>query len=405
MSEPVTSNNQEGLQLGMLDRASAAEFGDRCKKEFANRLVFATSVVGPGEFIENCDGKSVYFENLGIALIRDDLKGALEPYFRFFESERTRRLPTPPIGLPVTITNPSPCLVDTDESTWGLQATAHTNSKRNGKGIKVAILDSGLDFKHEAFRGRAATYVSRSFVAKPANVDELGHGTACASILCGQPVLASGQRIGVAPAVDLVVAKIFDKNMKSPDVRTLAAIDWAIGEKCSIISMSIGDPLDTDAAPSKVFEEAAKAALAKGILLIAGAGNDSRRSDQVFEPVNHPANCESIMAVGALDRCLNVAEVSNRSLRKSGGEINLAAPGRSIRVANADAMERYVLKHGTSFAVPFVAGIAALWMQADKTKKLKGQSLWKKLVATARPLSQVTPLDPDVGAGIPQAPQ
>jgi subtilisin family serine protease len=120
-----------------------------------------------------------------------------------------------------------------------------------------------------------------------------------------------------------------------------------------------------------------------------------------FEPVDHPANCPSIMAVGALDRCLDVAEFSNRSLMGNGGEIDLAAPGRSIRVAAAEAvMERYTLKQGTSFAVPFVAGIAALWMQSSS--QLSGTTLWKKLVDTARELKELDRRD--VGDGLVQGP-
>jgi subtilisin family serine protease len=395
------ASNPQGCFLGVLDPEYKDEFLKKWDEILNNPLVHSSAIDGDGEFHAHPDTRCVLFDKLDVLVIDGGVKGNWKRYFSHLEPERRRRAPTPPVGLAMETAKATECLRDEPGFTWGLKATGLAKTSLTGKNIKVGILDSGLDFKHEAFRGHAQSFTRRSFVTTPVDKDELGHGTACAGVLCGQPDPANNQRIGVAPEVDLVVAKIFDTQKVSPDTRTLAAVDWAISQGCSIISMSIGDQILPAGGFSEVFEAAALAAMKQKVLLVAGAGNNSRRSMMQFEPVDHPANCPSIMAVGALDRCLDVAEFSNRSLMGNGGEIDLAAPGRSIRVAAAEAvMERYTLKQGTSFAVPFVAGIAALWMQSSS--QLSGTSLWKKLVDTARELKELDRRD--VGDGLVQGP-
>lgn len=392
----------QGRFLGVLDPKFKDEFIERSGEILANELAYSSTLDGSGDFVANLRARCVLFEKLDVVAIEGGLKNGWDKYFMHLEPERTRRAPTPSVGLARETTKSPACFNDTAEQAWGLEATRTVNPTLTGRKVKVGILDSGLDFNHEAFRGRAHLFPRRSFVNSPAEIDEIGHGTACSSVLCGQPELETNRRIGVAPEIDLVVAKIFDMQKVSPDVRTLAALDWALSQGCSIISMSIGDQILPSGGFSGVFEAAALAAKRQNVLLIAGAGNNSRRSLSIYEPVDHPANCPSIMAVGALDRCLDVAEFSNRSLMGTGGEIDLAAPGRSIRVASAHAVrERYMLKHGTSLAVPFVAGIAALWMQSDA--KLTGKLLWDRLVGTAKSLRADIP-ENDVGSGLVQAP-
>ena len=401
MELPASTTGEDGRFLGVLNPELKREFIERAPEILARRLVPAASINSSGDFMENSRGTCVHFERLGLVLIEGGLKGAGRKYFTQLESERVRRAPTPPVGSATETNGSAVNRNDTSTASWGIVATAADKSTKTGKNIKVAILDSGLDFNHEAFRGRAQNFQRRSFVSTPVELDEIGHGTACASIICGQTVPATGQQIGVAPGVDLVVAKIFDVQKQSPDTRTLAALDWAVSQGCSIVSMSIGDQLLPGSGFSAVFEAAAMAAFQQNVLLVAGAGNDSRRSLARFEPVSHPANCPSIMSVAALDRSLQVADFSNQSRNPAGGEMNLAAPGRSIRVAAAHAvLQRYVLKQGTSLAVPFVAGIAALWMESEKG--LAGKPLWNKLIAKARSLAPIPGVD--VGKGLVQAP-
>jgi subtilisin family serine protease len=114
--------------------------------------------------------------------------------------------------------------------------------------------------------------------------------------------------------------------------------------------------------------------------------------------VSHPANCPSIFAVGAVDASLQVAPFSCGGLVEEGGQIDLVAPGVGIR-SSWPGEEQYHSISGTSMATPFVAGIAALYAQAES--QARGRALLNLVVQNARRLSQSSR---DVGAGLVQAP-
>ena len=206
-----------------------------------------------------------------------------------------------------------------------------------------------------------------------------------------------GPRYGIACETELLVGKVFDTAQDSSDGQLIAGINWAVEHRCDIVSLSFGEA--ASGAYSTVFEEVARNALLAGTLLIAAAGNDSYRLHEPpsLQPVNHPANCPSIMAIGALDPDFEVVISSNAGLRADGGEVNLVAPGANVHSA-WKSPGLYARRHGTSMAVPFVAGIAALWAEATG---LRGPALWSLLQKKARAL----PLRmEDVGHGLVQAP-
>lgn len=394
-----------GRTLACVDRRFRKDFLGRGQELLGTRLVRALSLRDCTDVSALPPDVCVYFEFLDILLIGGELKlppaaaaDASPGFFTTTEPERVARAMMAPPGAGAAAVanhaNQTFCTADTARAAWGVEVTGATRSAFNGRDIRVAVIDSGIDAQHEAFRGHAPQL--RSFVKDPAHKDHSGHGTRCASIICGQPELANNRRIGVAPEVQLFVAKIFDAGNESPDARTLAAINWALSQQCHIVSLSAsGLP---GASHSSVFEAAAQAAKDQGAILIAGAGNDSRRSSSRIFPVAHPANCPQILAVGAVDECLQVADFSNRGTNRRGGEIDLVAPGMQIRAAVAHGTHDN--KDGTSFATPFVSGIAALW--AQKNPNLRGQALWDALITNARPLPPQ--LIDDVGRGLVQAP-
>jgi subtilisin family serine protease len=207
-------------------------------------------------------------------------------------------------------------------------------------------------------------------------------------------VPSRGPRYGIACDAQLYVGRVLDTSEDwsgSADGLLIAGINWAVEHRCDVVSMSVGSA--GAGTYSEVFEQAARSALDAGTLLIASAGNDSQRLQEPprLETVSHPANCPSILAVGAVDADLDVLFSSN------GGGIDLVAPGANIHSAwNLPAL--YARRHGTSTAVPFVAGIAALWTEATA---LRGRALRNVLLHTARTLR----LSPDdVGRGLVQAP-
>jgi hypothetical protein len=394
-----------GRALAVLSPQCTTGFASRGKDLLRTDLVGATTVKDQTDFCTIPPDVSIYYESLDIVLIGGRLsrpESLLDqsgnPVFSKCQSERLAPLQLPPLPeAPLApVDAAAVCLADEELLTWGAQATRAHASRQDGTGIRVAIVDSGIDIEHEAFRGRLKPHQLRSFVAARANTDRLGHGTHCAGTICGRTKPGS-QRYGIAPGVELYVAKIFDGQLRSCDARILAALNWAVMNKCHIVSMSIGGQVQLDSPHSAIFEAAAKTALSQGTLVIAGAGNGSARAASNFMPVSHPANCPSVLSVGAVDECLKVTDSSNRGLNLEGGLVDFVAPGARIRSAIAGG--GIGTMDGTSMAAPFVAAIAALWAQNDGS--LRGAALWEALKRAAVPVAG----DPrDFGNGLVQAP-
>ncbi|MFD2571867.1 S8 family serine peptidase [Spirosoma soli] len=290
--------------------------------------------------------------------------------------------------------------VEANGSTWGLQQTnvVHPNRFREftGKGIRVAVLDTGMDLSHPDFAGRKI--ITASFIDGESVQDGHGHGTHCIGTACGplNPVDPTIPRYGIAYESIIYAGKVLSNAGSGSDGGILAGINWALANKCEVISMSLGASTSQPGF-SQIFENVAANVLAKGTLIVAAAGNDSNRPGFV-RPVSHPANCPSIMAVGAVNKTGKVARFSNRGIHAPYGNVDIAGPGEGV-FSSTKLPEKYVTWNGTSMATPHVAGIAALLAQQSKSNR--GFALWKKLLSMAKPLHEPTT---DVGAGLVQAP-
>ena len=281
------------------------------------------------------------------------------------------------------------------EFTWGLQATKVALSRFSGKDIKVAVLDTGMDLGHPDFMGRSIQ--SRSFVAGQSVQDGHGHGTHCIGTSCGPRRPAQLPRYGVAFNAEIFAGKVLNNQGSGGDAGILAGIQWAISNRCHVVSMSLGGRVFPGDGFSQIFEQVARRALRLGTLIIAAAGNDSNRPGDI-EPVSHPANCPSIMAVGAIDQQFQVASFSNGGLNPQGGQVDIAGPGVAVQSSFPRPVLRRTLS-GTSMATPHVAGIAALLAEANPGSR--GRALASLLLQAARRL----PLPArDVGSGLVQAP-
>jgi len=269
--------------------------------------------------------------------------------------------------------------------TWGLNACRVPPSPRDGTGIKVAVLDTGFDLGHPEFAGRS--FVTNSFVGQPVQ-DLHGHGTHTAGTACGPKTPAGPiQRYGIGFKTQIFIGKVLTNSGSGTQGQVLAGMNWAIANRCPVISLSLGAQIPVQ--PS--YTAAGAAALANGCLIIAAAGNASNRPGNI-QPALAPANSPTVMSVAALDSALRVAIFS------CGGKVDIAGPG----VNTFSSWPRPALHNtisGTSMATPHVAGCAALWAQTSAA--LRGAALRTRLIATARHL----PLPPsDVGAGLVQAP-
>ncbi|MFJ5556840.1 S8 family serine peptidase [Streptomyces sp. NPDC093250] len=281
-----------------------------------------------------------------------------------------------------------------DGCTWGLQAIRAQLSHVTGNGVKVAVLDTGVDTDHPDLAGRLEA--AKSFVPGETVEDVHGHGTHCAGTVAGPVKPQQGPRYGVAPEARILAAKVLSNAGKGPDGQILAGMAWAVSHGARVISMSLGARVRPGEIFPQTYETLAVRALALGTLIIGAAGNDSRRPLRT-EPVNRPANCPSILSVAALDNALRPAYFSNTAVNGQGGEINIAAPGWQVRSAAPGG--RYQVMSGTSMATPHVAGVVALLTQAHTDASAADPST--ALIAGAFPLGQPAV---DVGAGLLQAP-
>jgi subtilisin family serine protease len=283
------------------------------------------------------------------------------------------------------LTETEPTEVEAEEdplvvgATWGLIRCKVPPSVRSGIGIRVAVLDTGMDLGHPDFAGRPI--VGATFVGQPVQ-DLHSHGTHCIGTVCGPKAPAgTTPRYGIGYRASIFAGKVLSNAGSGSTAGVLAGINWAIANRCVVISMSLGSQAPVQAA----YTAAGASALSKGCLIIAAAGNASSSTGS-------PANSPTIMSVASLDPTLTPSAFSNF------GKIEIAAPGRDV-FSSVPRPRRYGTMSGTSMATPLVAGCAALW--AETSPALRGMNLWRKLQATARRL----PFPPSrVGAGLVQAP-
>jgi subtilisin family serine protease len=286
--------------------------------------------------------------------------------------------------------------VNESQATWGLQAINALLSEASGLDVPVAVLDTGVDLQHPDLQGRSIT--TQSFIAGETAQDGHGHGTHCIGTACGPKTPTRMPRYGIAYRSKIFAGKVLNNEGDGTDGQVLAGLNWAVASGCRVISMSLGTPVRRGARPSRTFERVAQRALAQGTIIVAAAGNESRRDLGFVSPVSHPANCPSILAVAAVDSAMRVAFFSNQGDATGGGVIDLAAPGVNIYSAFAGPA-RYRVLSGTSMATPHVAGVAALL--AEVHPGASGTELKQALVQTARPIAGARV---DIGAGLVQAP-
>ncbi|MEU3569424.1 S8 family serine peptidase [Kitasatospora sp. NPDC036755] len=272
-----------------------------------------------------------------------------------------------------------------DRSTARIGAPQAWNSGWTGKGVKVAVLDSGIDRGHPDVAGSLGeTSDFTGPVGTPVNADPDGHGTHVASIVAGTGAASDGRFKGVAPDAELLVGRVLDDEGNGQESWVLQGMEWAAA-RAPIVNLSLtGAPTDgTDPMARAVDALSAR----YGTLFVAAAGNSGRPGT-----VGTPGSADAALTVGAVDRDGALASLSSRGPRVGDQAVkpDLTAPGVGIvaaRAAGTDGQEpagdRYTAISGTSMAAPHVAGAAALL--AQQHPGWKGPQLKAALTSSAAP--------------------
>ncbi|MGD6856692.1 S8 family peptidase [Bacillus infantis] len=230
-----------------------------------------------------------------------------------------------------------------------INRTAMQPAGLTGKGVKIAIIDSGAAEHEDLSIAGGACVLDLDYnplACKDSYKDENGHGTHVAGII-GALDNEIGI-VGVAPDAQLYAVKALDRRGDGTSSTVMAGLEWAIKNDMDIINLSLTTPYD-DVGIRTMIDKAYE----KGILIIAAAGNSGRSGD--MNTVEYPGKFPSVIAVAAVNKA-NVRVPSS----SSGAEIELAAPGSSIY---STTPQGYGYMTGTSMASPFAAGMAALYMQ------------------------------------------
>ncbi|MEU5160607.1 S8 family serine peptidase [Streptomyces sp. NPDC020875] len=267
-----------------------------------------------------------------------------------------------------------------DRTTAQIGAPAAWAGSYDGTGVKIAVLDSGIDADHPDFAGRITEAADLSGGNDP--MDRTGHGTHVASIALGSGAKSGGKYRGVAPGATLLSAKFPADNGFESDL--MAGIDWAVARGADIVNISYGtfDSPGVDPLEALINRYSAE----RGTLFVVAAGNYGPGTGTLTSP----GSAEAALTVGSVDRSDTLADSSGRGPRVGDGGIkpDVTAPGVGVLAAAAansgpEDAPGYRADSGTSMAAPHVAGAAALLKQ--KHPDWTGQRIKAALMASAEP--------------------
>jgi subtilisin family serine protease len=271
---------------------------------------------------------------------------ASDPDVKYVEQDQIVTAGGKPAPAPV-----GPTLTTQSKATWGLDRLDQSALPLNGKysysatgaGVHVYIIDSGIRITHVDFGGRATA----DFTTVQDGYGAIGctwHGTHVAGI-------AGGTTYGVAKGVRLHSVRVLDCTDQGLTSDLIAGIDWVTANHSSpaVANISVLNPL------SQAVNDAVESAIAAGITVVAAAGNSGVDACNVS-----PASAPDVITVGATTNTDSLAWWSN-----NGSCVDIFAPGDAIISDSNTSNTATMGAMGTSMASPFVAGAAALYLQAN----------------------------------------
>lgn len=205
--------------------------------------------------------------------------------------------------------------------------------KTRGKGVKIALIDTGADVEHEEIKDNIKSKFN--MINKNYDVsDGVGHGTAVAGLLVGN-------NVGIAPQAELHVIKVLDDNGSGAMADVMDGITHAINIKADILCISLGIKNDMPL----IIKQRVIQAYEAGMIVVCSVGNDSSPYPR------YPSAMDVVIAVGGTDGLGNLSKFSNRGY-------DVLAPSENLLSSHIDGKYAYVT--GTSMASPIVAGLIAL---------------------------------------------
>nr|WP_232285262.1 S8 family serine peptidase [Saccharomonospora xinjiangensis] len=256
-----------------------------------------------------------------------------------------------------------------------------------GEGVRVAVLDSGIDAGHPDLDD--AVVEAEDFTGEGTTDDLNGHGTHVAGTIAGDGTASEGRYKGVAPDADLVIGRVLDGGGSGQESWILAGMEWA-ASRADVVNMSLGADLpDNGTAP--LSQAVNRLSEDTGTLFVVAAGN----SGPDHGTIGTPAAADAALTVGAVDDNDDLAGFSSRGPRLGDAAIKpeITAPGVDVTAARASGVfppseEHYMAMSGTSMAAPHVAGAAALVAQARPG--LQGKDLKSALTGSAAAHPELT---------------
>ena len=254
--------------------------------------------------------------------------------------------PVVPVAKPP---KPTPAPGPAQQLPWGVdRIDAEKVWPNTGAGVKVAVLDTGIDLDHPDLVDNVKGGVNTINPRKKPN-DDNGHGTHVAGIIAA--VNNSIGVIGVAPGASLYAVKVLNASGSGYLSDIIEGLQWSVEHSIQVVNMSLGTSSDVQS-----FHEAIAAAAYKHVIVVASAGNSGPGDDTVLYPAKYP----EVIAVAATDQSDAAASFSSTGLA-----VELAAPGVSIYSTVKGG--GYAYMSGTSMAAPHVSGTAALVIAAGRS--------------------------------------
>ncbi|CRK55890.1 peptidase S8 and S53, subtilisin, kexin, sedolisin [Alloactinosynnema sp. L-07] len=261
-----------------------------------------------------------------------------------------------------------------------------------GAGVKVAVLDTGVDQTHPDLAAREVG--ERNFTDSADAVDRVGHGTHVGSIIAG----GGAKYRGVADGARLLDGKVLNDQGYGLDSWIIAGMEWAVEQGADIVNLSLGgeDTPDIDPVEAALNRLSAE----HGTLFVVAAGNSGPSASSV----GSPGSADAALTVGSVERDDSVSFFSSRGPRIGDSAVkpDVTAPGSEIAAAKAaegvignPVEPGYVALSGTSMATPHVAGAAALL--AQKNPQWTGARIKAALTASARPTAGAGAFDQGSG--------